>query len=227
MACNGDDTDTRGTARTVRTARTVIETVTSAGFDVFMAPLERWKLHRIRSRLIPRASGAVLEIGAGTGINLRYYRPEKIASLTLSDRDDRRATLRSRVSRLPEQLGQITVVRRMDAQVLPFSDHTFDTVVATLLFCSVDCPPCGFDEIIRVLKPGGTYLFLEHVQPAQSGTARLFDTINPLWNTLSRGCNLNRDTLLDMESAGFTLDPVHRDGESGVFVWGAAHPPVQ
>jgi SAM-dependent methyltransferase len=224
MTGNGDGGDGAGTARTVRT---VIEAVTTAGFDAFMAPLERWKLHHIRSRLIPRASGAVLEIGAGTGVNLRYYRPENITSLTLSDRDDRRATLRSRVSLLPERVGRVTSVQRLDAEVLPFPDDTFDTVVATLLFCSVDCPPCGFDEILRVLKPKGVYLFLEHVQPVRSGTARLFDTINPLWNTLSRGCNLNRDTLLDMESAGFILNPVHRDGGAGVFVWGVAHPRTQ
>ncbi len=205
--------------------RHIGETATSAAFDLFMAPLERWKLHRIRSRLIPAATGDVLEIGAGTGINIRYYRPEQVNSLTLSDRDDRRITLAKRVDELAPQLSRKTLVQRLDAEGLPFPDASFDTVVATLLFCSVDCPPCGFDEIARVLRRGGRYLFLEHVVPPEPGRAKVFNAINPLWNTLSRGCNLNRDTVGEMARAGFRLEKVERDGGNGIFVWGVATPP--
>ena len=213
------------TAHTHGAIRHLTESISSRGFDLFMAPLEHWKLRRIRSRLIPQASGAVLEIGAGTGVNLRYYRHDRVTSLTLSDRDERRTTLVNRVARLPEPLRRNTTTSRLDAQHLPFEDNSFDTVVATLLFCSVDCTLCGFDEIIRVLKPDGRYLFLEHVRPVRAGTAFLFDTLNPLWNTMSRGCNLNRETLTDMQAAGFTTDPAYRDGDGGVFVWGVARPP--
>jgi SAM-dependent methyltransferase len=103
----------------------------------------------------------------------------------------------------------------------PFPDGAFDTVVATLLFCSVECPPCGLDEIARVLAPGGRYLFLEHVRPEHPRLARFFDSINPLWNGVSRGCNLNRDTIREMEIAGFTLARKRQD-RNGVFVWGEA-----
>lgn len=202
----------------------IVDRVSAWGFDLFMAPLERWKLHRIRTHLLPRARGDVLELGAGTGVNLRYYHREAVSSLTLSDRDDRRTVLADRVAALPSQFRRRVAVSRVDAEGLPFPDDSFDTVVATLLFCSVDCPLCGFDEIRRVLRPDGRYLFLEHVKPHRSGTAWLFDRVNPVWNGLSRGCNLNRDTTAEMERAGFRLDPLHRDGRDGVFVWGTAWP---
>ncbi|MFW6228549.1 MAG: methyltransferase domain-containing protein [Alkalispirochaeta sp.] len=205
--------------------RGLVEGVVAGGFDLFMAPLERWKLHRIRRALIPRASGEVLELGAGTGVNLRYYDRDTITSLTLSDRDERRRVLTERIGRLSSPLRERTRVDRVDAERLPFDDNSFDTVVATLLFCSVDCPPCGFDEIVRVLKPGGRYLFLEHVAPVRPGTARVFDWVNPVWTTVSRGCNLNRDTIGEMERSGFTFEGIHRDGDDGVFVWGVAYPP--
>ena len=202
----------------------VLDRITAWGFDLFMAPLERWKLHRIRTHLVPGASGDVLELGAGTGVNLRYYDNQRVQTLTLSDRDDRRTVLRDRIHRLERRLGDEVHVARIDAERLPFPDNSFDTVVATLLFCSVDCPPCGFDEIARVLRPDGRYLFLEHVLPTRSGTAWLFHQVNPVWNNLSRGCNLNRDTVAEIERAGFRVDPVHRDGSEGVFVWGTAVP---
>lgn len=206
----------------MRGVRATVDTITAWGFDLFMAPLERWKLHRVRTHLVPAASGDVLELGAGTGVNLKYYDSSQVRTLTLSDRDDRRTVLRDRIHRLERRLGEDVRVARIDAERLPFPDASFDTVVATLLFCSVDCPPCGFDEIARVLRPGGRYLFLEHVLPERSGTAWLFHQLNPVWNNLSRGCNLNRDTTAEMERAGFVLDPVHRDGSDGVFVWGTA-----
>jgi SAM-dependent methyltransferase len=204
--------------------RTLLDRVTAFGFDLFMAPLERWKLHRIRAALLPQARGDVLEIGAGTGINLRYLEASNVKTLSLSDADDRRDTLTRRLRSLPRDLREQTEVRIIDAERLPYPDDSFDTVVATLLFCSVDCQLCGFDEIIRVLRPNGVYLFLEHVLPERPGSAWLFDRINPVWNAISRGCNLNRDTVTALKEAGFSVGPLHRDGKSGVFVWGSARP---
>jgi ubiquinone/menaquinone biosynthesis C-methylase UbiE len=190
-------------------------------FDAAMAPLESGRLRRVRRSLLRGAAGSVLEIGAGTGVNLRYYDSRRVSSLTLSDLDDRRLVLTERVRRdCPDLEGRVAVTR-IDAQRLPFSDGAFDTVVATLLFCSVECPPCGLDEIARVLAPGGRYLFLEHVRPEHPRLARFFDSINPLWNGVSRGCNLNRDTIREMEIAGFTLARKRQD-RNGVFVWGEA-----
>ena len=190
----------------------------SAGvYDLFMQPLENLRLGRIRRVLLGRAAGEVLEIGAGSGVNLQYYQSESITSLTVSDRSDRSLVYQRRSS-LPFTTAII------DAQTLPFPDNSFDTLVATLVFCSVDCAPCGFDELARVLRPGGRYLFLEHVRPSRTLAAWTFDLINPVWNRISGGCNLNRDTLRAIREAGFTVtvgDSVET-GEHGVFVWGEA-----
>lgn len=193
-------------------------------FDSAMAPLEALRLRRIRRSLVPRARGAVLEIGAGTGVNVPYYRPDRVTHLTTSDLDDRRLVIADRIAVDNPALTDRVAVTRIDAQRLPLEDRTVDTVVATLLFCSVPCQPCGFDEIARVLRPDGRYLFLEHVLPDHPGMATAFNAINPLWRGLSRGCNLNRDTVGTLESAGFSIRWLRRD-RNGVFVWGAAAPP--
>ncbi|MFW5827776.1 MAG: class I SAM-dependent methyltransferase, partial [Alkalispirochaeta sp.] len=129
--------------------------------------------------------------------------------------------LRERVARLQPELSDRVATTRIDAQRLPFPDNSFDTVVATLVFCSVECQPCGFDEILRVLKPSGRYLFLEHVRPDHPVMATLFDAVNPVWNQVSRGCNLNRDTLVVLRQAGFQIEWNVAD-RNGVFTWGAA-----
>ncbi|TVR74027.1 MAG: class I SAM-dependent methyltransferase [Spirochaetaceae bacterium] len=205
----------------------VVKQRVSAGvYDFFMNPLEYLRLSRIRRVLLARAAGEVLEIGAGSGVNLRYYRPDTIRSLTVSDRDDRTLLYRDRGRMLQENGSRLPFATAViDAQTLPFPDNSFDTVVATLVFCSVECAPCGFEEIVRVLRPGGRYLFLEHVRPSRTLAARVFDAINPVWNRISGGCNLNRDTLGAIRDAGFTVtvgDSAERI-EHGVFVWGEAH----
>lgn len=189
-----------------------------------MAPLERRHLRTIRRTLLSAASGSVLEIGAGSGVNLPYYRMDRIAHLTLSDIEERGEVYETRFGVLRARWGSslpaLTVVT-LDATRLPFEDGAFDTVVATLVFCSVECAPCGFDEIRRVLKPGGRYLFLEHVRPEHPQLRRTFDLINPVWKRIAGGCNLNRETLSAIADAGFTITR-RGDVGSGVFVYGEA-----
>ncbi len=209
----------------------VVQHIAAGVYDFMMQPLERWRLGKIRTALLGRASGDVLEVGAGSGVNLRYYDPRRLSSLTVSDYSDRLSLYRRRIERLGDGGWNVPVTTaQIDAQRLPFPENSFDTVVATLVFCSVDCAPCGFDEILRVLRPDGQYLFLEHVRPTDGVAARAFDFINPVWNRLSGGCNLNRDTLQAMRDAGLTVTMGELSGESGsswndsgrkgVFVWG-------
>jgi len=195
--------------------------LSAVAFDAAMAPLESLRLRRIRQDLLSAAQGAVLEVGAGTGVNIAHYDPTRIESLTMSDLDDRGLVITERVGRLQPELSDRVVVTRIDAQRLPFPDNTFDTVVATLLFCSVECQPCGFDEILRVLKPTGRYLFMEHVRPEHAAMATLFDVVNPVWKQISRGCNLNRDTVAELRQAGFEIEWSTAD-RNRVFTWGAA-----
>lgn len=206
----------------------LIQRSSAAAYDAFMHPLERFHLSEVRRALVGRARGDVLEIGAGSGVNLSYYDTNLVDRLTVSDRNDRTMIYRERRERLGGGDDKPFVTARIDAQKLPFPDASFDTVVATLVFCSVECAPCGFEEIARVLRPGGRYLFLEHVRPARPFQARVFDWVNPVWNRVSGGCNLNRDTLKTIREAGFavTVESPGGHDENGVFVWGEASLPV-
>lgn len=220
------------------TTPAIVQRAAAGTYDLMMHPLEHFRLRRIRKELIARAWGRVLELGAGSGINIRHYQPARVQSLTLSDRIDREMVYRSLLRRhLSGGNGIPLTTARIDAQRLPFADESFDTVVGTLLFCSVPCAPCGFDEIARVLRPGGRYLFLEHVRPSRRTYGRLTDWINPVWHRLSGGCNLNRDTVKTMREAGFSVRTSHTGGkgrngkgrndvaDAGIFVWGEATPP--
>lgn len=191
-------------------------------FDAVMYPLEAVSLNRKRRRLIPRAWGDVLEIGAGTGVNLRYYDPTSIRSLLLTDLStgdrlrDRAAAFQRRAG-LP---GNAVTVRDADAMKLPVPDGAFDTVVMTLVFCSVPDQHAGFAEVKRVLRPGGQLLFIEHVRP-HTAVRHLVDQLNPLWFRLTRECNINRDTAAAMHASGFFFDEITVSGR-GFLIHGVA-----
>ena len=175
----------------------------SLAYDLFMLPLERFALSRLRRRLIPLAEGKVLELGAGTGANLRYYDRRRVEEILLSDlRAGRRIQKRAR------QASARFVPA--DVEALPFADSRFDTVVFTLLFCSVDNPDRGMAEIRRVLKPGGRIIYLEHVLGCSSATQNLQRRMTPLWRRVSGNCHLDRDTLSVIEQAGFIPEEIDR-----------------
>ena len=97
----------------------------------------------------------------------------------------------------------------MMPQRLPFADESFDTVVSTLVLCTIPDPHAALTEIRRVLRPGGRVLFLEHVR-GEGGVARWQDRIQPLWSWLLAGCHPNRDTVSTIEAAGFRIEKVER-----------------
>lgn len=186
-------------------------------FDAVMYPLEAVTLAARRRARVPRASGDVLEVGAGTGANLEHYNPARVASLTLTDLEIT-AALRNRAASLSDSIR--VSLKKADAQSLPFPDAAFDTVLFTLVFCSVPDQRRGLAEVRRVLRPGGRIVFIEHVRPPRA-LGRLTDLANPLWHAATGECNINRDTAAAINRAGFRITEL-RDGGGGFLIDGIA-----
>lgn len=180
-------------------------------YDFSLAPMERFGLRRARARLVAQARGRILELGAGTGLNLPHYGQ---AELVLTEPDPamlRRA--QRRLMRLASAWGGQHPSYKLvqaDAQRLPFYDASFDTVLATLVFCTVPDPLLGLREAQRVLRPGGQILLLEHVRAPWPFLALVQDATTPLWKHVAGGCHLNRDTLSTVLLAGYSRIRVRR-----------------
>src|SRR5215207_4361155 len=174
--------------------------ILAALYDPLFVFMERGWMGERRARLLKGARGAVLEIGGGTGANLPHYRD--VDRVTVAEPDPfmrKRLVLKLEAARVPVE------VSAAGAEALPFHDGSFDTVVSTLVLCTVPDQESALQEIIRVLRPGGRLLFIEHVRAAGS-TARWQDRLDPLWGRLLGGCHPNRDTVLAIEEAGFEIE---------------------
>jgi len=164
---------------------------------------ERSFMEPLRKEIIGQARGLVLEIGAGTGLNFAIYDPEQVERVEAVEPDSamlRYARERLKAARVPIILTQAPV------EALPFADGTFDSAVATLVFCSVTDPLRGLSEIQRVLKPGGTLLLLEHVRAQGAIAGRVQDIVTPVTKILAGNCHWNRDTALTVANAGFQIE---------------------
>ncbi len=145
----------------------------------------------------------VLEIGVGTWKNFPYYQKTwQITAIDLSPR------ILAQAKRRAEREHIAVDLKLGDAQALPFADASFDTVVATFVFCSVPDPVQGLREAVRVLAPGGQLLLLEHVLSKKAILRPLMRLANPLMVRMS-GANINRETVQNVERAGFTIQDVH------------------
>jgi ubiquinone/menaquinone biosynthesis C-methylase UbiE len=171
-----------------------------------MADVERAGLAEMRADVLARASGRALEIGGGTGLNLSCY-PAAVDSLTVTEPDPFMAKrLRAKVVASPPPDFQVEVVEA-GAERLPFGDDSFDTVVSTLVFCTVDDPDAAAAEVRRVLAHGGRLLLLEHIRDPEEGRlGRWQDRLERPWGWFAAGCHPNRDTAETLRRAGFTLE---------------------
>lgn len=169
-------------------------------YDRVMMPLEKWRLHAIRRRLISDAVGTVLEIGSGTGLNFTYYRQaDRVIAIEPDQQMLAQSLERAKIAQVPVEVVQGS------AEQLPFTDNTFDTVAGTLVLCTIPDPKQALSEVRRVLKPGGQILFFEHVRHHHPLWGNMQDWINPVWKRMCDGCNLNRNSGDLIEQAGFQI----------------------
>lgn len=194
-------------------------------YNPFLWTGERLGMAKLRRRLLAQARGAVLEIGAGTGLNLRHY-PAHLDRLVLVEPGARigaKIDLDRGPAGVPARLVQAP------AEYLPFEDASFDTVVSTLVLCTVRDPRRAVAEVDRVLRPGGRLLFLEHVR-ADQGWRRALQrrSVRP-WAAFADGCQCDRPTA-DTIRAQMRIESIERASWRGMpaivkpLVWGSAAP---
>jgi SAM-dependent methyltransferase len=193
-------------------------------YDRALKASEENGLGEMRRSLLAGARGRVVEIGAGTGVNLDLY-GEGIEDLTLIEPDPHMgARLRARLEdRSADQVGPdgaaiargapaaATRLVTAPAEAIPFDDDTFDTAVATLVLCTVPDPVAAIAELARVLRPGGRLLFIEHVRADDPGSARWQDRLEKPWRFMADGCYCNRDTEATLAASAFKVESVDHD----------------
>lgn len=160
-----------------------------------------------REKVVPLASGQVLEIGIGSGQNLRHYQPELVDELI--GLDPELAMHRLAKKRLDKTALTVNLVG-LDAESIPLDDNRFDTVVCTYTLCTIPDPQVALQEMKRVLKPQGKLLFCEHGKAPDLRTQRWQTRINPTWSRLFGGCNLNRAIPDLLTEAGFNVDKLEQ-----------------
>jgi ubiquinone/menaquinone biosynthesis C-methylase UbiE len=176
----------------------------AAIYDRVMADSERAGLADRRRELLSESHGRVVEIGAGTGVNLDKY-PDGVTELVLVEPE---APMAKRLQRHLHRSAAPARIVNAPAEALPLPDASFDFAICTLVLCTVSDPAQALSELRRVLKPGGRLLFLEHVRAEDPGLARWQDRVQPVWLRVGHGCHCNRSTLEAIRAGGFTVGDV-------------------
>lgn len=175
-------------------------------YDLYTVPMEALGGRRARQRLLARATGDVLELGIGTGLNLPHYQTGvRLTGIDIAPR------MLDRARRRAAALGRDATLEVADIEDLPYPDGSFDTVTATCVFCSVADPVAGLREAARVLRPTGQVLLYEHVRPRNPVLGTVTDLLSPLTRRLM-GPELNRRTEDNIVAAGLQMTEVHRRG---------------
>ena len=167
-------------------------------YDVAMNPLEFIKLKRVRKLLVSQATGRVLEIGSGTGFNFPFYTNARQVDAIEPNPTMRNISMKRKV---PTPIHTYL----LGAEKLPFADNTFDSVVATLVFCTIPDPLQAIKELERVSKPGAKILVLEHVRLNNPLVGKAQDIVSPMWKKLCDGCHLNRNTVELVEQSNLSI----------------------
>lgn len=165
----------------------------------------------LRKRACAGLQGEVVEIGFGSGLNVPFYPPavKRVRAVEPADVGWRLADRRVGASQIPvERSG-------LDGQVLPFDDDTFDSALSTWTLCTIPDPHAALRELRRVLRPGGTFHFVEHGLAPDDGVRRWQHRLEPVQKRLAGGCHLTRRPRQLIEEAGFTFSEIDEFYEEG------------
>ena len=158
---------------------------------------------RDRAKVVPRASGDILELGCGGGTNLQFYDWSQVRSLSGVDPSPE---LLGRAQDALLRSGRSANFASGIAEALPFESSSFDSVVTTFTLCSVQDPTAALSEVRRVLRPGGRLIFLEHGKAPDPDAANWQNRIEPVWKHIAGGCHLTRPVTGAISDAGFVCD---------------------
>lgn len=157
-----------------------------------------------RQRLVRNLTGTVLEIGVGTGPNIRHYRNASHVYAIEPDRDSA-----EEARRVAAKASVPVTIEVAPAESLPYKDRSFDHVVSSLVFCSVHDQHAALNELRRVLKPGGRLHMVEHVRPRSEILFNLFRVLTPWWRGVAGNCHLDRPTLAVLQECGWDAE-IHK-----------------
>jgi ubiquinone/menaquinone biosynthesis C-methylase UbiE len=170
-------------------------------YDPFLGLGEVAGMRGRRRALVGEARGRVVEIGAGTGLNVAHY-PDGLDELVLTEPD---ASMRRRLGRRLQKHGRVARIVDAPAERLPLPDASVDTVVSTLVLCTVEDPERTLREVARVLRPGGQLLMIEHVRARSRRLAAWQDRLFEPWRRFAGGCRCNMATGELLRACGFTV----------------------
>jgi len=180
-----------------------------------------------RARVVPLATGRVLEVGFGTGLNLPFYDPNKIDRVIgLDPAEEMLALAHKRADAVPFPVEQLA----LEGESIPLEDNSVDTVVVTYSLCTIPDNAAALANMRRVLKPGGQLLFCEHGRAPDAGIQRLQRGINPVWKRMLGGCHLDREIPSILRGNGFRIEALDVDylrglpRFAGFNYWGVATP---
>ena len=163
-------------------------------------------IRRQREKVVPLASGRVLEVGIGTGLNMRFYDRSRVTKLV--GIDPAAAMHRLAAGRIAAA-GLDVELLALSAERIPVADGSFDSIVLTYTLCSIPDPVAALREMRRVLKPGGRLLFCEHGRAPDDPVRRWQERLQPWWGALAGVCQLGRDIPQLLVSGGFALPELH------------------
>lgn len=159
-----------------------------------------------REQVVPQAHGRVFEIGCGGGLNQTYYDRDRVTGFSGIDPS---AKLLDYARTEAKAKGWDVDIRQGIGEDIPFADNEFDTAVCTFTLCSVQDHRRVLSELRRILKPGGTLLFLEHGKAPDAGVRRWQERVEPLWKRLAGGCHLTRPISSLIDQSGFSVTPIN------------------